>query len=116
MTITGKWKIAEAEYGGKPLPAETFKDLILDLDETSYQIIVQTVVDSGLIELINDSSPRALRITALYGHNKGKIFHCIYKFDGEDLIMCYNLGGESFPASFETFENTFLYMARYKPL
>jgi len=114
MNIIGKWKIAEAEMGGKSLPTDTFRDLILDLDETSYQIIVQTVVDSGLVELINNRSPLALSITALFGHNKGKTFRCIYKFDGEDLIMCYNLGGDSYPTSFETFENTLLYLVRYK--
>ena len=114
MKITGKWKIAEAEMGSKLLPADSFKDLVLDLDEKSYQIIVGTVVDSGLVELIPNHSPLALSVTALFGHNKGKTFRCIYKFDGEDLVMCYNLGGEGYPTSFETFENTLLYMVRYK--
>ena len=114
MNIIGKWEIAEAEMGGKSLPTESFKDLILDLDETSYQIIVGTVVDSGLVELIPNHSPLALSVTALFGHNKGKTFKCIYKFDGEDLVMCYNLGGESYPTSFETFENTLLYLVRYR--
>ncbi len=114
MPLTGKWKIAEAELGGKTLPPEGYKNLILEMDENSYQILDEIVIDSGIIELFNDSFPKSLRITAIYGPNKGRIFNCIYKFDGKDLIMCYNLGGETRPTSFETFENTLLYLVRYK--
>ncbi|HLK30623.1 MAG TPA: TIGR03067 domain-containing protein [Puia sp.] len=114
MEITGKWKIAEAELGGKALPVAAFENMMLDIDETSYQLIEKEVIDSGMIELVPDSDPKALNIISLFGPNKGKTFKCIYKFDGKDMITCYNLGGESYPSSFETFENTLLYLVRYK--
>ena len=114
MQITGKWKIKEAELGGKPLPAAAFDNLLLEIDETSYQVIEKEVIDSGIVEIVDNTNPLALNITGVYGPNKGKTFKCIYKFDGEDMITCYNLGGESYPASFETFENTLLYLVRYK--
>jgi uncharacterized protein (TIGR03067 family) len=114
MKITGKWKITEAELGGKPLPVAAFENLRLELDKTSYQVIENGVIDSGIVEMIDDTDPQALNIIGVYGPNKGKIFKCIYKFDGEDMLTCYNLGGDSYPASFETFENTLLYLVRYK--
>lgn len=114
MKITGKWKITEAELGGKPLPVAAFENLRLELDETSYQLIEKEVIDSGIIEMVDDADPQALNIIGVYGPNKGKIFKCIYKFEGEDMLTCYNLGGDNYPASFETFENTLLYLVRYK--
>ncbi len=91
-----------------------FDNMVLDIDETSYQLIEKEVIDSGMIELIHDTNPKALNIIGLYGPNTGKTFKCIYKFEGKDMITCYNLGGESYPSSFETFENTLLYLVRYK--
>jgi uncharacterized protein (TIGR03067 family) len=75
MSVTGKWKIIEAEFGGKQLPAIEFEQLVLELDETSYQLIEQKVIDSGVIEMVEDSSPAALSITGVFGPNKGKTFH-----------------------------------------
>jgi|ERR1022692_3985225 uncharacterized protein (TIGR03067 family) len=114
MKITGKWKITEAELGGKPLPVAAFENLRLELDKTSYQLIENEVINSGIVEMIDDTGPQALNIIGVYGSNRGKIFKCIYKFDGEDMLTCYNLGGDSYPAPFETFENTLLYPVRYK--
>jgi uncharacterized protein (TIGR03067 family) len=114
MIITGKWKIIEAEFGGSRLPSKDFENLILELDETSYQLKEEKIIDSGIVVLIGNTEPASLTITGLYGPNKGKTFHCIYKFDGDQMIMCYNLGGDSKPASFETFENTLLYLVRYQ--
>ncbi len=113
MTIRGKWKISEAILGGKKLASHDFEKLRLDLDENSYQLIENVVIDSGIIELIPDKSPKALSITGVYGPNKGKTFQCIYCFDGEDLVMCYNLGGDGIPAEFETKDKSMLYLVRY---
>ena len=114
MTIRGKWKIAEAALGGKNLPATEFENMILEMDENSYQLIEGKVIDSGVIESVPDSSPKALEITGIFGPNKGKIYQCIYRFEGEDMIMCYNLGGDGIPEKFETTENSLLYLVRYK--
>jgi uncharacterized protein (TIGR03067 family) len=115
MTVTGKWKIENAELGGKKLPVDAFANIILELDETSYQLWDQEVIDSGLIEFIDRSNPKALLITGVFGPNAGKNFGCIYRFDGNDkMFMCYNLGGETLPAGFETKENTLLYLVNYK--
>ncbi|HEX4850158.1 MAG TPA: TIGR03067 domain-containing protein [Puia sp.] len=114
MTIRGKWKIAEATLGGKPLPSSSFKKMILELDENSYQLIEGKVIDSGIIEPVDNSSPFAMDIIGVFGPNKGKTFQCIYRFDGEDMIMCYNLGGDGYPKNFESPENSLLYLVHYK--
>jgi uncharacterized protein (TIGR03067 family) len=114
MELSGKWKIAEAELGGKKLPSSGFDNMILEMDENSYQLHEKNVIDSGLLQSIPGSSPAAMTITSLFGPNQGKTFYCIYQFEGKDLIICYNLGGEALPESFRTVEHTLLYLVRYK--
>jgi uncharacterized protein (TIGR03067 family) len=114
MGITGKWKIIEAELGGQKLPASGFEKLVLEMDENSYQLIEDKVIDSGLLQLIPGLLYPGMVLTPLFGPNKGRIFHCIYQLEKEDIIMCYNLEGDTPPASFQTFPDTLLYMARYR--
>jgi uncharacterized protein (TIGR03067 family) len=115
MTIKGKWKIIEAELGGKKLPLESFDKMVLELDETSYQLIENKVIDSGMVEIIKDSTPKALVVIGVFGPNQGKI-QCIYRFAGKDMIMCYNLGGDGVPKKFETWNSPLLYMVKYRKL
>jgi uncharacterized protein (TIGR03067 family) len=114
MAIAGKWKIVEAELGGQPIPAKGFEKMVLEMDDTSYQLREDRVIDSGLIELVDNTSPKALIIAGLFGPNKGKTFQCIYKFEGEDMVMCYNLGGDGIPETFETTPNSLLYLVKYQ--
>ena len=113
-SIIGKWKIIEAELGGKKLPTDSFEKLILELDENSYQLIEGIVIDSGIVEPVAGSSPKALIITGVFGPNKGKTYQCIYRLEGQDMLMCYNLGGDGVPTKFETTENTLFYLVRYR--
>ena len=114
MGITGKWRIAKAELGGKQLPGASFEKLVLDMDENSYQLLEDKVIESAILHLVPGSSPQTMVITGTFGPNRGKTFRCIYEFEGEDLIMCYNLDGYGAPATFQTFENTLLYLVRYQ--
>ena len=116
MNLTGKWKILQAELGGKEIPAESFDKMVLELDQTSYQLIEDKVIDSGLVEINQDVVPPAMTITGIFGPNKGKTFQCIFRFEGEDLIMCYNLGGDGPPKEFKTSDQPLFYLVRYRRL
>jgi uncharacterized protein (TIGR03067 family) len=116
MTTSGKWKIVAAELGGRKLPTSEFEKQVLEMDKNSYQVIEDKVVATGTLQRIRGSNPRALTMTCVFGPNQGKTFQCIYRFEREDLLMCYNLGGESLPTAFETFDNTLLYLVRYKKI
>ena len=114
MKLTGKWQIVKAELGGRKLPPKSFEKMILELDETSYQLIEGNVIDSGLVEINESANPSTMTITAIFGPNKGKTYQCIYRFEGEDLLMCYNLGGNGSPKKFETKNQPLFYLVRYK--
>lgn len=114
MNLTGKWKIMTAELGGKQLPAKSFAKMVLELDQTSYQLIEGKVIDSGLVEVDEKSVPPSMTITGVFGPNKGKAYHCIFRFEAEDLIMCYNLGGDGPPKEFVTTDHPLFYLVRYQ--
>jgi len=91
-----------------------FARMVLELDENSYQLIEDQVIDSGVVELLDHQPYMAMQIRGVFGPNKGKTFQCIYRFEGEEeMITCYNLGGDGVPENFETKENTLLYLVRY---
>ncbi|HTQ27010.1 MAG TPA: TIGR03067 domain-containing protein [Puia sp.] len=114
MNITGKWKINQARLGARQLSPADFEKLVLELDENSYQLIEGKVIDSGIVEMIAGHTPDALSITGVFGPYKGKTFQCIYRFEGEDMIMCYNLGGDGIPDNFEPSDNPMHYLVRYR--
>ena len=116
MNLTGKWKILMAELGGSKLPAKSFDKMVLELDQTSYQLIEGKVIDSGLVEIDEAVVPNAMIITGVFGPNKGKTSQCIFRFEGEDLIMCYNLGGDGPPKEFVTTDHPLFYLVRYRRL
>jgi uncharacterized protein (TIGR03067 family) len=116
MNLTGKWKIITAELGGKQLPAKSFAKMVLELDQTSYQLIEGKVIDSGLVEVDEKTTPKSIRITGVFGPNKGKVYQCIFRFEREDLIMCYNLGGDGPPKEFTTTDHPLFYLVRYQKI
>ena len=116
MNLTGKWKILSAELGGNQLPAKSFEKMVLELDPTSYQLIEGKVIDSGLVEVNDESIPHSMIITGVFGPNKGKTYQCIFRFESDDLIMCYNLGGNGPPKEFKTIDHPLFYLVRYQRL
>jgi len=48
------------------------------------------------------------------GVNAGKHFTSIYKLENEQLSVCYNLGGDSYPESFDTKGKPKYFLAVFK--
>lgn len=113
MSIIGKWKIVQAELGAERLPLVSLGKLVLETDETSYHVLEEKVIESGMLELVSGAGPKALLVKPVHGPNEGKTFQCIYRFDGPDLIMCYNLEGDGIPDDFSTKPHSLLYPVRY---
>ena len=67
------------------------------MKEGTYTVIAESV-DKGIVKIRNDR----MDIYGKDGVNEGKHFTAIFKFENEQLIICYNLSGDSYPESFET--------------
>jgi hypothetical protein len=48
------------------------------------------------------------------GVNAGKHFTCIYKYENEELTVCYNLKGDSYPQAFETKDKPLFFLSAFK--
>lgn len=48
------------------------------------------------------------------GVNAGKHYTAIYKYDNDQLIICYNLSGDSYPESFATNNRPTLFLSVFR--
>lgn len=48
------------------------------------------------------------------GVNAGKHFTAIYKYENEQLTICYNLKGDSYPEAFDTSGKPALFLSVFK--
>lgn len=101
--LNGTWLPVRQEIGGTSLPATAFEKQKLVIRDTAYTFIAEST-DKGIIRYSNDK----MDIYGKEGVNAGKHFTAIYKFvadssgKGEQLAICYNLKGDSYPGTFDT--------------
>jgi uncharacterized protein (TIGR03067 family) len=115
LTIDGVWIPTKAELAGNKVPEENLKITRLFLEGEKYIVTVNdAVADQGLVKLIADSNPKAMRIIGTEGPNKGRTIPAIYELKGDELNICYNLNGEDFPKEFKSEQGSRFYLATYK--
>ncbi|MCE3296062.1 MAG: hypothetical protein K0R65_1776 [Crocinitomicaceae bacterium] len=95
--IDGVWVPVKQEIGGTALPESVFKSQKLTLDGSSYTMQAEST-DKG--EVKYDGSK--MDIYGKEGVNKGKHFTAVYKYENDQLTICYNLAGDTYPENFDT--------------
>ncbi len=112
--LNGTWLIRKAELGGKNLPMPpTFE---LQITGTQYRAGVPPGNDRGKIVLFGDElAGQAARMDVVGedGPNKGKRYPAIYRFNGRDLEICYDLSETDRPADFVSRDGTKLFRVTY---
>ena len=96
--LTGTWIPVKQEIGGKALPKGFYEMQKLVIIDSTY-ILTAESVDRGTVKY---SGSDKIDIYGKEGVNKGKHFTGIYKMENEQLIICYNLKGDAYPAGYET--------------
>ena len=109
----GKWSLEEAMMGGGPLPEEVMKSITLTMKDGTYEVQLGDVRDAGKLKVDVSKSPMTMDITGEEGPNKGKILPCIFKFEKEKLIICYQLDGDERPTKFESEKGSTTMLATY---
>jgi len=107
--INGTWVPVKLEMGGQLLPPGSFEKQKLIINDSAYTFIAESV-DKGVVTYKDDK----LDIYGRDGVNKGKHFTAIYKFENEQLIICYNLAGDVYPATYETKDKPMYFLATFK--
>jgi uncharacterized protein (TIGR03067 family) len=95
--LNGTWIPVKQEIGGQSLPDAAFAKQKLVISDSSYTFTAESV-DKGTVNYGDGK----MDIYGKEGVNAGKHFTTIYKFENNQLVICYNLKGDAYPDSFET--------------
>ena len=95
--LNGTWLPVKQEIGGAPIPKTSFETQKLIINDSAYTFTAESV-DKGVVRYSDDK----MDIYGKEGVNTGKHFTAIYKFENEQLMICYNLSGDGYPETFDT--------------
>src|SRR2546428_6161221 len=112
--IQGTWVPVEAELAGIGMLDEKLDSTILTIRDDFYTVSVSGMSDKGKIDINDQASPMAMDITGTEGPNADKMIRAIFKFEKDNLVICYNLNGGVRPSEFSTQHGTFQCLVRYK--
>ena len=108
FNLNGTWIPVKQEIGGRDLPAAAFEKYKLIMTDSIY---IYSVVDQdkGVIKYSNGK----MDIYGKEGPNAGKHYTAIYKLEKGQLIICYNLAGDSYPEGCDTKVKPTLFLSVY---
>lgn len=107
--LDGVWIPTKQEMNGKEIPATVYNNHKLTMNDSAY-IFGIAQEDKGVVTY----SKGKMDIYGKEGVNKGKHYTAIYKLEGEQLTICYDLSGNGYPEAFETMSKPTLFLSVYK--
>ncbi len=107
--LNATWVPIKQEIGGTSLPKAVFETQKLIISDSNYTFIAESI-DKGVVKYMVDK----MDIYGQQGVNAGKHFTAIYKFENEQLSICYNLAGDSYPQTFETKGKPMYFLSIFK--
>lgn len=105
----GTWIPIKQEIGGTTLPSSAFEKQKLIIADSTYTFIAESV-DKGVVKYQGDK----MDIYGREGVNNGKHFTALYKYEKDELSICYNLTGDTYPGNFETKGKHNLFLCVFK--
>lgn len=108
--LNGTWVPVQQEMGGTALPKIVYEKEKLILNDSNYTVIAESV-DKGVVTY---NGIDKMDIYGKEGTNSGKHFTAIYKFETDQLTVCYNLSGTAYPESFDTKGKPLYFLSVFK--
>ena len=110
-SLEGRWQPVYAELDGEEAPKMMLAKMEIEFTGGEYAVRFGGVTaDQGSYTLDAEGH---LTLAGMLGPNAGKSIPGIYKFAGDQLSICYGLGGAR-PAKFTTRGGTQLYLVTYQ--
>lgn len=109
--LNGTWIPLRQEFGGNALPGTVFEKQKLIINDTTYTLIAESI-DKGQLQFRENK----MDIFGKEGVNTGKHFTAIYKYENDELTICYNLKGDVYPENFETKSRPLLFLSVFKKI
>jgi len=97
----GTWTFESSKSGGKELPADVLKGLILTFEGDKHTVKKgDEMIQVGTQKLNPSKSPKTIDVTMTEGPNKGTIMLGIYEIDDDTLKVCFDPQGKMRPTEF----------------
>jgi uncharacterized protein (TIGR03067 family) len=112
--MAGDWKTVVHEANGMVTPKELLEKTAGKLVVTGdrYKVFLGDFSDEGSIKLDAGKTPKQIDVVTA----KGEKMQGIYKFDGEDMTICFAQPGGERPSEFKTKEGTGQILLKYQRL
>ena len=107
--LNGIWIPVKQEMGGTTIPPAAFEKQKLVINDTTYTVIAESI-DKGSVKCKGNK----MDIYGRGGVNAGKHFTAIYKLEEGQLVICYNLKGDSYPDAFGTNGKPLYFLSVFK--
>lgn len=107
--LNGTWIPVRQQIGDTELPPTAFANQKLRIIDSVYHVVAEST-DEGL-SYYKDGK---MDIYGKKGPNTGKHFMAIYKMENDRLVICYNLKGDDYPASFDTRGKPLYFLSVFK--
>ena len=108
-SLNGAWIPIAQAMGGKAFPGTVYEKSKLIIADSTYTMIAESV-DKGLVKYNGNK----MDIYGKQGANAGKHFMAIYKLENDQLTICYNLKGDSYPDGFDTSGKPLFFVSTFK--
>ncbi len=109
-SLEGEWVPQTAELGGMNFNVSNFAGATLVLAADSYDF----AGDKGTYTILAKDTPAKLDIHGVEGPNAGRDIPAIFQLNGDELVVCYQLGTGDRPTEFKTHSGTQEFLVRYK--
>ncbi|HSC36347.1 MAG TPA: hypothetical protein VLD19_00700 [Chitinophagaceae bacterium] len=107
--LNGSWVPVAQEMGGTALPKGAFATQKLLISDSTYTFTAESV-DKGIVKYTGDK----MDIYGKEGVNTGKHFTALFKYENEQLTICYNLKGDGYPETFDTKGKPMYFLCLFK--
>lgn len=108
--LNGNWSPVKQEIGGSAIPEAVFEGQLLTIRDSSYTLRAESI-DEGFIVYTGTDK---MDIYGKLGPNAGRHYSAIYKLENEQLTICYDLSGLTYPPNFSTAGKATYFLSVYK--
>lgn len=99
----GSWTIESSVTGGKEIPPDQLKGLIVIYEGDKHTVKMgDKVIQVGTQKLDPSKSPKTIDMTMTEGPSKGTVMLGIYEIDGDTLKVCFDPQGNKRPTEFKS--------------
>ena len=114
LNLDGDWTVTASQMGDMVFPDIVLEDMSMNISGDRYKTVVMSTIETGALVIYEDTDPMRMDIIAEEGPNAGTTIKATFKFEGDELIVAYDLSGYEYPDTFTATAENQLIVSKYK--